>query len=141
MHFGLVMECDYREGSTQEEAFRQAFEMADLAEKWGLDGIWLAERHFAAPKGPDDTATVAIPSIVSAPMVLASALAARTTRLRVGIAVNVLPLNHPVRMAEEAATVDARSIKPVTAALSLPGLSLIQGVQTLTHGFCDSQRK
>jgi alkanesulfonate monooxygenase SsuD/methylene tetrahydromethanopterin reductase-like flavin-dependent oxidoreductase (luciferase family) len=106
VHFGLVMECDYREGSTQEEAFRQAFEMADHAEDWGLDGIWLAERHFAAPKRPDDTATVAIPSIVSAPMILASALAARTTRLRVGIAVSVLPLNHPVRMAEEAATVD-----------------------------------
>jgi len=33
MHFGLVMECDYREGSTQEEAFLQAFEMADRAEE------------------------------------------------------------------------------------------------------------
>jgi len=106
VHFGLVMECDYREGSTQAEAFGQAFELAGQAEHWGLDGIWLAERHFAAPKRPDDTATVAIPSIVSAPMILASALAARTTRLRVGIAVSVLPLNHPVRMAEEAATVD-----------------------------------
>jgi alkanesulfonate monooxygenase SsuD/methylene tetrahydromethanopterin reductase-like flavin-dependent oxidoreductase (luciferase family) len=38
--------------------------------------------------------------------VLAAAIAAYTTRLRIGIAVNVLPLSHPLRMAEEAATVD-----------------------------------
>jgi alkanesulfonate monooxygenase SsuD/methylene tetrahydromethanopterin reductase-like flavin-dependent oxidoreductase (luciferase family) len=47
-----------------------------------------------------------IPSIVSAPLIMASAIAARTERLRIGVAVNVLPLSHPIRMAEEAATVD-----------------------------------
>jgi alkanesulfonate monooxygenase SsuD/methylene tetrahydromethanopterin reductase-like flavin-dependent oxidoreductase (luciferase family) len=106
MHVGLVMECDYREGATQEEAFDEAFEMAARAEEWGLDGVWLAERHFAAPRGPLDAMGTGIPSIVSAPLTLAGAIAARTQRLRVGIAVNVLPLCHPIRMAEEAATVD-----------------------------------
>jgi alkanesulfonate monooxygenase SsuD/methylene tetrahydromethanopterin reductase-like flavin-dependent oxidoreductase (luciferase family) len=106
MHLGLVMECDYREGTTQEEAFEEAFQMAEAAEELGLDGIWLAERHFAARGGPLDAFGTGIPSIVSAPLIMASAIAARTERLRVGIAVNVLPLCHPIRIAEEAATVD-----------------------------------
>ena len=110
MHFGLVMECDYREGATQEEAFREAFEQVETAEAHGLDGVWLAERHFAAPRGQFDVQGVGIPSIVSVPLIMASAIAARTTRLRVGIAVSVLPLCHPIRMAEEAATVDNISL-------------------------------
>ncbi|MCE2403828.1 MAG: LLM class flavin-dependent oxidoreductase [Dehalococcoidia bacterium] len=106
MHFGLVMECDYREGATQVEAFQEAFDQVDAGEDLGLDGVWLAERHFAAPRSRLDPMGVGVPSIVSAPLIMASAIAARTKRLRVGMAVSVLPLNHPVRMAEEAATVD-----------------------------------
>jgi alkanesulfonate monooxygenase SsuD/methylene tetrahydromethanopterin reductase-like flavin-dependent oxidoreductase (luciferase family) len=47
-----------------------------------------------------------IPSIASVPLVLAAAIAARTRRLRIGTGVSVLPLCHPIRTAEEAATVD-----------------------------------
>lgn len=100
MHVGLTMECDYREGRTQEEAFAEAFQTAQMAEALGLDGVWLAERHFAPP------GSAGIPSVVSAPLIFATAIAARTTRLRVGTAVLVLPLGHPVRMAEEVATID-----------------------------------
>jgi alkanesulfonate monooxygenase SsuD/methylene tetrahydromethanopterin reductase-like flavin-dependent oxidoreductase (luciferase family) len=100
------MECDYRESATQEEAFDEAFTLMELAETHGLDGIWLAERHFAAPRRPLDAFGAGIPSIVSTPLIMASAIAARTSRLRIGMAVNVLPLCHPIRMAEEAATVD-----------------------------------
>ncbi len=106
MHVGLVMEGDYRYGSTQEEAFREAFALMDVAEEGGLDGVWLAERHFAAPKATLDYMGTGIPSIVSAPLIIAGAMAARTLRLRIGVAVNVLPLLHPIRMAEEVATVD-----------------------------------
>ena len=106
MRFGLVLECDFRDGATQEEAFREMFAQVELAETSGLDGVWLAERHFASPGSQLDAQGVGIPSIASAPLVLASAVATRTTRLRIGIAVNVLPLSHPIRMAEEAATVD-----------------------------------
>jgi alkanesulfonate monooxygenase SsuD/methylene tetrahydromethanopterin reductase-like flavin-dependent oxidoreductase (luciferase family) len=49
VHLGLVMECDYRYGTTQEEAFEEAFALMETAETGGLDGVWLAERHFAAP--------------------------------------------------------------------------------------------
>jgi len=106
MYVGLVMECDYREGRTQEEAFAEALSVADIAEASGLDGVWLAERHFAAPRRPTDPMGAGIPSIASVPLVLAAAIAGRTQRLRVATGVSVLPLVHPIRTAEEAATVD-----------------------------------
>jgi alkanesulfonate monooxygenase SsuD/methylene tetrahydromethanopterin reductase-like flavin-dependent oxidoreductase (luciferase family) len=101
MHIGLMMECDYRAGKTQEEAFHEAFSTAAHAEAWGFDGVWLAERHFAPPESGR-----AIPSVVASPLIIATAIAAKTTRIRVGTAVLVLPLGHPVRMAEEVATLD-----------------------------------
>jgi alkanesulfonate monooxygenase SsuD/methylene tetrahydromethanopterin reductase-like flavin-dependent oxidoreductase (luciferase family) len=96
-----MMECDYREGRTQQEAFDEAFATAEHAEEWGFEGVWLAERHFAPPGSGR-----AIPSVVSSPLIFATAIAARTNRIRVGTAVLVLPLGHPVRMAEEVATLD-----------------------------------
>jgi alkanesulfonate monooxygenase SsuD/methylene tetrahydromethanopterin reductase-like flavin-dependent oxidoreductase (luciferase family) len=106
MHVGLVMECDYREGRTQEEAFAEALSVADIAEASGIDGVWLAERHFAGPRRPTDPMGAGIPSIASVPLVLAAAIAGRTKRLRIATGVSVLPLCHPIRTAEEAATVD-----------------------------------
>ena len=106
MHYGLIMEGDYRYGHSEEEAFDEAFAMVDAAENGGLDGVWLAERHFAAPRGPLDAMGAGIPSVVSVPLIMSAAIAARTDRIRIGAAVNVLPLNHPVRVAEEVATVD-----------------------------------
>ena len=106
MHIGLVMECDYRQGRTQEEAFEEAFAIADAAEEYGLDGVWLAERHFATHRLPTDPMGAGIPSVVSVPLVWAGALAMRTKRLRIGTGVSVLPLCHPIRLAEEASTVD-----------------------------------
>src|SRR6185312_7892087 len=42
----------------------------------------------------------------ASPMLLAGAIGARTTRIKIGTAVQVLPLCHPLQLAEEAATVD-----------------------------------
>ncbi len=105
-HIGLVMECDYREGRTQDEAFAEAFATARLADETGIDGVWLAERHFAAPRTPTDPGGAGIPSVSSVPLLMAGIIAARTERVRVGTGVSVLPLSHPIRLAEEAATVD-----------------------------------
>ena len=110
MHVGLVMECDYREGRTQEEAFAEALSIAEIAEESGLDGVWLAERHFAIHRRPTDPMGAGIPSIASVPLVLAAAVAGRTKRIRIGTGVSVLPLCHPIRTAEEAATVDQVSL-------------------------------
>ena len=43
-------------------------------------------------------------SVLSAPIIVATGIATRTKRLRVGMAVQVLPLIHPLRIAEETAT-------------------------------------
>src|SRR4030081_2901613 len=101
MHVGLVMECDYREGRTQEEALAEAMSLAEIAETQGLDAVWLAERHFAMHRKPTDPMGAGIPSIASVPLVLAAALAARTTRLRIGTGVSVLPLCHPIRTVDQ----------------------------------------
>jgi alkanesulfonate monooxygenase SsuD/methylene tetrahydromethanopterin reductase-like flavin-dependent oxidoreductase (luciferase family) len=101
MDIGWMMDCDYREGQTQREAFDAVLTTADLAETLGFDGVWLAERHFSPPGG-----AALISSIGSAPLLMATALATRTSRLRIGTAVLLLPLGHPVRLAEEVATLD-----------------------------------
>ncbi|MSQ06695.1 MAG: LLM class flavin-dependent oxidoreductase [Dehalococcoidia bacterium] len=94
MNFGAFLDFATRQGGTQASSFREAFDMVDLAEETGLDTIWLGETHFNANRP------------ISAPLVVASAIATRTKRLRVGMAVQVLPLISPLRIAEEAATVD-----------------------------------
>jgi len=104
MDIGWMMDCDYRAGQTQREAFDAVLTTADLAETLGFDGIWLAERHFSPPGG-----AVLVPSIGSAPLLMATAIAMRTSRLRIGTAVLLLPLGHPVRLAEEVATLDQLS--------------------------------
>ena len=98
MHFGMFMEFGPRPDSTQTTAFREGLDLVDAAEAWGLDSAWLSEFHFSPQR-----------SMLSAPIVVAGAIAARTKRLRIGLAVYVLPLNNPLRIAEEAATVDQLS--------------------------------
>jgi len=93
MEFGIFMEFETRAGLSHGESFRSAFEQVDAAEAWGLDSVWLGEMHFAPTR-----------SVLSEPIVVASAIAARTERLRLGIGVRVLPLSHPLRIAEETAT-------------------------------------
>jgi len=106
MHLGIVMECEHRDGGSERGAFEELFALAELAEATGIDAVWLAERHFAAPGRLQDPAGGTIASVASAPLVLATAIAVRTSRLRVGIGVSVLPLAHPIRLAEEVATLD-----------------------------------
>jgi alkanesulfonate monooxygenase SsuD/methylene tetrahydromethanopterin reductase-like flavin-dependent oxidoreductase (luciferase family) len=94
VHVGVFVE-EMRQGASQASAFRDIFELAEGAEAWGLDCLWLGEIHFTPTR-----------SVISASLQVASAIATRTRRLRVGTAVQVLPLNHPLRIAEEVATVD-----------------------------------
>ncbi|ETX07373.1 LLM class flavin-dependent oxidoreductase [Candidatus Entotheonella palauensis] len=101
MDIGLMMDGDYGEGQTQQEAFDTTLRTSERAENLGFDSIWLAERHFSAPGSG-----ALIPSIASSPLLMATAIATRTSHLRIGTAVLLLPLGHPVRMAEEVATLD-----------------------------------
>jgi alkanesulfonate monooxygenase SsuD/methylene tetrahydromethanopterin reductase-like flavin-dependent oxidoreductase (luciferase family) len=95
MEFGSFMEFPPVAAAGQSAAFDQALAEIQAAEEYGLDAVWLAELHGAPER-----------SVLSAPMMLASAIGASTSRVKIGIAVQVLPLSHPLRLAEEAATVD-----------------------------------
>lgn len=98
MEFGMFHEFPSLPGRSESEAFDEAMDQVDMAERLGLDVMWLAELHFEPRR-----------SLLSAPLSIASAIAARTRRIKIGIAVQVLPLCHPLRLAEEAATVDQLS--------------------------------
>ena len=98
MEFGMFHEFPSLPGRSESEAFDEAMDQVDAAERLGLDVMWLAELHFEPRR-----------SLLSAPLSIASAIAARTRRIKIGIAVQVLPLCHPLRLAEEAATVDQLS--------------------------------
>ncbi len=95
MEFGMFHQFPSLPGRSDAETFAEAFAQIDAAEELGLDVMWLAELHFDPQR-----------SVLSAPLSIASAVAARTRRINIGIAVQVLPLCHPLRLAEEAATVD-----------------------------------
>jgi len=95
MEVGVFHEFPSLDGRPDADAFREAFAIVDAAEQWGLDVMWLAELHFDPSR-----------SVLSAPLCVASAIAGRTERIGIGIGVQVLPLGNPLRIAEEAATVD-----------------------------------
>ncbi|HSF04836.1 MAG TPA: LLM class flavin-dependent oxidoreductase [Methylomirabilota bacterium] len=94
MDFGVFVE-QMRRGASQAEAFRDIVELTDASERWGLDIVWLAEMLVNPTR-----------SVLSAPLIMSGWIAARTRRLRVGTAVQLLPLNHPLRVAGEITTLD-----------------------------------
>jgi natural product biosynthesis luciferase-like monooxygenase protein len=98
MKFGLFYQLPC--ATTQDAAtrYQETIEQIVYAEELGFDTAWLAELHFNP-----------LFSIMPAPLILAAALAQRTTRIRLGTAVLLLPLQHPLRTAEEAAVVDLLS--------------------------------
>ena len=98
MKFGLFYRLPC--ATTQDAAtrYRETIEQIVYAEELGFDTAWLAELHFN-PRF----------SIMPAPLLVAAALAQRTSRIRLGTAVLLLPLQHPLRTAEEAAVVDLLS--------------------------------
>jgi len=81
------------------------------AEACGYDAIWLAEIHFQKDR-----------SVLAAPLAIAAALAGRTTRVKLGIAVQVLPLSHPLHIAEDVATIDHLSGGRVDLGVGRSGL-------------------
>ncbi len=95
MNFGFLTECYVKEGKSHAQAFADTFEQVDQAEALGMDSVWMVEQHFRPWA-----------SILPSPMLMASAIAMRTQRMRIGLAVQVLPLSNPLRSAEEACMMD-----------------------------------
>ena len=97
MQIGLFHSVQWPEGSDQSDRYTQALTQACHADALGFDSVWLTEHHFSRH------------GIVSDSLMVLAHLAARTTSVRLGTAVSVLPLHHPLRFAEAAATVDQLS--------------------------------
>jgi luciferase family oxidoreductase group 1 len=80
-----------------EEVYARGIEQAQAAEELGYRNVWLGEHHFSTY------------GYLSRPCQLATYIAAKTSRLRVGTAVIVVPLHHPLIIAEEIAMLDILS--------------------------------
>jgi len=74
------------------ESHASMLQLCEDVERMGFDGIWFNEFHFQNP-----------PQAYPSTLILASAVLARTRRLRVGTSIVVTPLYHPFLLAEEAA--------------------------------------
>ena len=94
---GVFME-EARPGLSAGDAFREKLDLAQAADAWGVHGVWLGEIHFSPGR-----------SVCSAPIVLGAAIGSTTRHIRIGTAVQVLPLHHPLRVAEDVATLDQLS--------------------------------
>src|SRR5580698_7960849 len=80
-----------------EEVYARALERIEIMDRGGFDAVWLAEHHF--------TTFSVCPSV----HMLGTLAAARTKRLRIGTAVSLAALYHPLRLAEEVALLDMLS--------------------------------
>jgi alkanesulfonate monooxygenase SsuD/methylene tetrahydromethanopterin reductase-like flavin-dependent oxidoreductase (luciferase family) len=78
--------------------YGQILEQIELAEELGWECFMFNEHHFLGYGG-----------LVANPAVLLAAAAARTSRIRLGSCIAILPLRHPLHSAEDYAMVDAIS--------------------------------
>ena len=86
------------------DAFEQLLDEARLAEELGFDGVFLPERH-----GRGET-------FIPSPLVAATAIAARTTRITIATTVLMPALYNPMHLAEQVAMIDTLSRgRPVRA--------------------------
>ena len=97
MDFGLFFLMQRDERWSEQAVYDSALEQLLAAEPLGYHSVWFAEHHF------NDY------GICPAPPVLAAFVAARTRTLRLGMGVSLLPLHHPVDLAEQLAVVDVLS--------------------------------
>ncbi|AHK45808.1 conserved hypothetical 39.1 kDa protein [Ensifer adhaerens OV14] len=78
--------------------YHYAAEQIATAERFGFDTAWVAQHHFHADEGG-----------LPAPLVFLAHVAAQTSRIRLGTGVITLPLENPIRVAEDAAVLDLLS--------------------------------
>ena len=97
MDFGLFFLMQRDEQWSEQAVYASGLEQMLAAEALGYHSVWIAEHHF------NDY------GLCPTPPVLAAFVAARTTTLRLGMGVSLLPLHHPVDLAESLAVLDVVS--------------------------------
>jgi alkanesulfonate monooxygenase SsuD/methylene tetrahydromethanopterin reductase-like flavin-dependent oxidoreductase (luciferase family) len=82
---------------TEYQRYQEALDQVELADKVGIDYVWIVEHHFLEEHAHS-----------SAPEVFLGACSQRTKRIRMGHGIVALPIpyNHPVRVAERISTLD-----------------------------------
>src|SRR6266542_238490 len=84
-------------GRTFAREYRQMLDLVRLAETIGFDSAWVSEHHGSS----DGYMSSLLPTL--------AAFAAATERIELGTGVMLAPFHHPLRLAEDAATVDLLS--------------------------------
>jgi len=97
MDVGTFLLMQSPSARSPQEIYARGIEQAQAAENLGFKNVWLGEHHFSTY------------GYLSRPVQLATYIAAKTTRIRVGTAVIVVPLHHPLLIAEEVAMLDLLS--------------------------------
>ena len=97
MDFGTFLLLQSPSAKDPKDVFARGTAIAQAADGLGFDSVWCAEHHFSTY------------GYLSRPLMFATHLASKTERIRVGSAVVVLPLHHPLIVAEEIATADILS--------------------------------
>jgi len=98
MQIGLFYQIQVPKPWTPESELNRFWEMLDevtLAEEMGFKSVWFVEHHFRSEW-----------SHSSAPDISLAALSQRTSQLRLGIAVVLAPIHHPLNTAVRMATLD-----------------------------------
>jgi alkanesulfonate monooxygenase SsuD/methylene tetrahydromethanopterin reductase-like flavin-dependent oxidoreductase (luciferase family) len=98
MQFGLFYQAPDAPGHTHAERFAEMLDLIAYGETLGFDVAWMAEIHFGGAF-----------SLLSNPLMVIPVIAQHTRRIRLGTAVTLLPLHHPLSCAEQAATADLLS--------------------------------
>jgi alkanesulfonate monooxygenase SsuD/methylene tetrahydromethanopterin reductase-like flavin-dependent oxidoreductase (luciferase family) len=94
MDIGIFQLLPRGRAATDREVVEQALWEVDFAEQHGFESVWVTEHHFSG------YGSIGVPSVYAA------GIAQRTRRIRIGYAVVVVPLHHPLRLAEEITWVD-----------------------------------
>ncbi len=94
MRFGTYFFLQAPPGHRHADIIQRELQQMVWSEQLGFDEVWLTEHHFIDYGLSVDPAT------------LASAIASRTSRVRIGLAAAILPFHDPIRLAEQLALVD-----------------------------------
>jgi alkanesulfonate monooxygenase SsuD/methylene tetrahydromethanopterin reductase-like flavin-dependent oxidoreductase (luciferase family) len=98
MKFGVLQFFSWPERRVElATVYARALERIEIMDRAGYDAVWLAEHHFSSF------------SVCPSVHMVGVMAAARTRRLRIGTAVSLAPIYHPLRLAEEVALLDVLS--------------------------------